>query len=945
MPWREIGFYDFEDRDQPAWDVDGSARPLAFESGEGGIPSPGQGTFGVLTIQPDGNPNNAGSYYHRDNLPVPGGATLRVSADIFAWSVGWIGVAYYDANHGYINVDNGDRYDGGQRWMHIERTITLPANARFVRAMFGAVQLGGEPMTWGGVDNLTIEVWDADVITGIKPVNLLPNGGFRYGLGAASGWTPSPVYPYQMFGYETTWALQDGDEEPGGVTGGSTAYCCPNRPNPPSSEFPLLESIKVPIIPGRTYTTRGLVAQHRMTDGNGRPWLVTRTWAVDGTTMRRDWNSGDTYPTIGEGGQWLSGWSECGTTFVAQPGEAFVNISFAIKTPDAPGAATDWYAWFDQGGIYEGDHAPVWENQGNLDTAPLAYPGVDINGLPYTHLVRSAAWALGRSWWFAGPEPGLATIELYGDREEIRPGMRVKLYGAKHPPYSEGGLFTGMVDDVTMDETIENGRIVQRTRVTVADQMSWCARASTTDAMALPVQTFEGRIFNLANLAGLQGRVQIATMPAATMPGYCLELQVRADERHNILDLIDAEERYANTILQMDGDGRWRAMKRCAQGTFVSVPFALEGDSCPSAAHLDRQSTDKAINRWTFSDGTEAWPSAVEMFGAAEYAIPYTRNQASYRYPGSMREKVAIPVFGWTLTIPIRSRAAGFTKLGPFDYVLWRGKQYQVMNIAYNATPGSWQAVVGLGPTQGYISGGSLGDEVAPPPEIPPEAPPPEIPEPELPPEWFPPEEQPPGDTTPNPPAPTRKRATVNAACTKDAYVALTAGGLNAGNGAGSVVLVGRLTDGTLCRGLFGFAAMSFLGSNRTVVSATLTLTTRRGSCMSWGSSPHVKISRMTSSWSEGSYNASSGCGFAEANAVKWPGGTATSAGQVTKAHSASDGIKVSARIDEIAQAWLSGQPQYGVRLSGYNDDNSANRSAFAADSTATLQVVYDYDE
>jgi hypothetical protein len=101
----------------------------------------------------------------------------------------------------------------------------------------------------------------------------------------------------------------------------------------------------------------------------------------------------------------------------------------------------------------------------------------------------------------------------------------------------------------------------------------------------------------------------------------------------------------------------------------------------------------------------------------------------------------------------------------------------------------------------------------------------------------------------------------------------------------------------------------------------------------------------MTSSWSEGSYNASSGCGFAEANAVKWPGGTATSAGQVTKAHSASDGIKVSARIDEIAQAWLSGQPQYGVRLSGYNDDNSANRSAFAADSTATLQVVYDYDE
>jgi hypothetical protein len=178
-----------------------------------------------------------------------------------------------------------------------------------------------------------------------------------------------------------------------------------------------------------------------------------------------------------------------------------------------------------------------------------------------------------------------------------------------------------------------------------------------------------------------------------------------------------------------------------------------------------------------------------------------------------------------------------------------------------------------------------------------------------------------------------------------DGYAVRTSGGLNAGNGASANILVGRLADGHLCRGFVGFASQTFLGRNRRVVSATLTLTTNRGGCMQWGSSPKVVVDRVTASWSEGTH--ATACSFITGNALKYPGPSASSTGRVTATIPAADNRSVAIRIDAIAQAWLDGQPQRGVRLMGASESSSANRAAFDASGSgrAKLVIVYEYDE
>jgi hypothetical protein len=61
----------------------------------------------------------------------------------------------------------------------------------------------------------------------------------------------------------------------------------------------------------------------------------------------------------------------------------------------------------------------------------------------------------------------------------------------------------------------------------------------------------------------------------------------------------------------------------------------------------------------------------------------------------------------------------------------------------------------------------------------------------------------------------------------------------------------------------------------------------------------------------------------------------------------AADSRAVSIRIDAIAQAWLDGSGQYGVRLTGASESSSNNRAAFdaAGSGKASLVLVYEYDE
>jgi hypothetical protein len=116
---------------------------------------------------------------------------------------------------------------------------------------------------------------------------------------------------------------------------------------------------------------------------------------------------------------------------------------------------------------------------------------------------------------------------------------------------------------------------------------------------------------------------------------------------------------------------------------------------------------------------------------------------------------------------------------------------------------------------------------------------------------------------------------------------------------------------------------------------------------MGWGSSPKIKVQRITGAWSEGEYDAASGCGFASSNALKHPGPSVTGTDEVVKAHDPKDGLAVTVSIPGIAQAWLNGADQRGVRLVRYSETSSANRSAFdcAGTGRAVLSITYEYDE
>jgi hypothetical protein len=474
--------------------------------------------------------------------------------------------------------------------------------------------------------------------------------------------------------------------------------------------------------------------------------------------------------------------------------------------------------------------------------------------------------------------------------------------------------------------------VVGITRVSATDYMGWLGRVNVT-GWTQGATSFNYRMQSLMSIAKVPDQTLYWMPPGTQVP------DVPAIEAHttrqSLASIMDAGEKASNAIIQIDGDGVWRVQRRVALGAanperVVSLDLPA---NCPSSAALDRQSVQKTINRWVFKDGENAYSAAQSLFGTAEYTIPWTKAEAATRYPAEMLNAMAVPATTWNVVVPVTRRAAEITKIGPFDYVLWRDRAYQALQIAHNVTPDGWEVAVHLDSTQNVISGGSTGDETTPPADIPPDAPPPTIPTPDAPP------------PAPEPPPAVRKRATINVTASKDAMAVLTTGGLNAGNGGGPLALVGKMGDGTLSRMLIGFPTQTFLGRNRTIVSATLTTTVERSSCMGWGGSPKFKVQRITASWSEGTYSVT--CGFATSNSVKWPGPSATSTGEVTKSHAQTDGLKVATRIDAIAQAWLDGQAQQGVRLVGYTETNDNYRTSFdcAGSGKATLQIVYDYDE
>jgi hypothetical protein len=933
MTWREAWQWEPYPGSHDLWGGWAAGGGKGTENGAGGMePSPDGSWFNVFS-NGDTAATNGWTIDVKAYVTGPVRVRTRLWCLPITSKVG-IGLEVLRADGSTLSVLNAGAYVvGGTGWSECEYVVQLPADAAAVRALFTISRNGdGNPdPTWAALDFIEIDAWQAEVITGLGGENLLSNGGFRYG--PTTGWSvamgAAPGISWADF------TLQDGDEEdPAKPNGGSTLMYNGGVNTSGTSEFRVLRSEQVPVQPGHQYTITGLTAAHRFWAHGGKAYLYIQTYDAAGT--RLTYQSFDPVnPRDGQGGQLLEGYDRITGTIIAGPTAAWMTVEVSVLVPttkENPDDPTElWFAWFDQVGVYDGTRVPAWENQGATERGHKAYPDVLINGRQYAHMTRSASWQMGRSWWFADPEPGTFGIELYGDRLEIEPGAPLVISGAE-------ALFTGVVDDVTVQAVIESGKVVRTTRVTGTDYMGWLARAHVK-GWTRSSEDVSTRFTAIATKAKVQITGGFADYaPAATYPPNLPALDTGPD-RVSLYDVLRDQEKLANCILQVSPDNKWRIQYRIALGStpLTRPPVSFDtGDACPYEADLDRQSVDKIINVWEFSDGDEEYTgqlpdgsNSIAKYGPSGYDIPWTKAQAATRYQNAMRFAVAQPTASWNVGIRIRTRANPAAKLRPFDYVEWRGKLYQALVLAYTVSPGEWVCAVHLDATQSFISGGSTGDETTPPDPVPPDQPPPTPP------------------PLPDPPAPTRKRATITVTASQDGYTALSTGGLNAGNGGGARMLVGRLADGVLARGFVRFPTQTFLGRNRTVVSATLTLTTNRGSCMGWGSSPKIKVQRITGSWSEGDYDASSGCGFATSNALKHPGPSVTGTDEVVKAHDPKDSLAVTVSIPGIAQAWLNGADQRGVRLVGYSESSSSNRSAFdcAGTDRAKLSITYEYDE
>jgi hypothetical protein len=163
-------------------------------------------------------------------------------------------------------------------------------------------------------------------------------------------------------------------------------------------------------------------------------------------------------------------------------------------------------------------------------------------------------------------------------------------------------------------------------------------------------------------------------------------------------------------------------------------------------------------------------------------------------------------------------------------------------------------------------------------------------------------------------------------ACSKDARLAHSSS-IDAGNGLDVNIPIGY-TSPYRNRAVLGFANIPFAGVV-SVDKAELLVTVGAESCGAFGSDPKVQVSRLTGSFSEGTYNVN--CGFGSSNAVKYPGPSITSSGAVTASMPDNTGTQKAIDITAIVRAWQSGQPQHGIMIKSAGEDTGKYTTAIYA--------------
>lgn len=187
--------------------------------------------------------------------------------------------------------------------------------------------------------------------------------------------------------------------------------------------------------------------------------------------------------------------------------------------------------------------------------------------------------------------------------------------------------------------------------------------------------------------------------------------------------------------------------------------------------------------------------------------------------------------------------------------------------------------------------------------------------------EWEQAETPPPTEPPVEPPPDTHQETRTYAA-TKDTRAARTDGGSNYGSGTEGELPVGAW-QGWRNRAFIDFADIPWT-KVVSVDKCILNLDTSSQVNVGFGSSPKVKVQRVTESWSEGSSSSPS-----SGNATVYPGPSMTSSGAVTKSITESENAAVSIDITAIARAWFGGSSQHGVGIISAGEDSTTYTTEF----------------
>jgi hypothetical protein len=554
------------------------------------------------------------------------------------------------------------------------------------------------------------------------------------------------------------------------------------------------------------------------------------------------------------------------------------------------------------------DNKAIWDQ---VD-ANVGYPDVFINGLNRCDQVDGLNWRSGRPWWFSDPEGGSCTITLNRNVADIEVGQPVVISAAP-----KGGLWIGTVDTVAYGYEPDG----DTTTVVANDALATFSQIDLADvhAQKWTAGDLRHRVAEMATFAGVPNTVADPQPSSSFLPALNASA---ANVTGTLLEKLRDYERSSNAIVGIDRSGVWRIQPRAGlpEGSVPDHVTPLVDDACPVRVTEVRASVDRVINSWALGAKIDSQASIVK-YGRRTYEAKSDSTKPLYAtdaatdpdnppiyYEGMVRA-LATPMPSLIAEVRVSTRTSPVVPLTVFDFVSYGTHVYQVMAMEWQAAPDEWTVVLSLDPT-----GNQIGDR---------------------------------GEVTPVPP-PTTLRETITVAITGDAYVAKTSGGLYAGNGAGDNLLVGLLTDGTLTRALLKTGTIPFKGKVKTVYSAKLRMYTSTYDCMTAGSSPSIKALRITGSWSEGSYNAASGCGFATSNAVKYPGPNVTTTDAVTKTAPKTDNTICEFTVTGIVRAWVAGSPNYGIALRGASETSSSNRAEFWGRSASTTSrrpvLVIDYE-